>query len=520
MSKKVSLYLCLLYAIEMTSMAKASSFASVASSSRMLPAPYETPYTPSFTIAAIDDNANSNNKEFKSTLSPGLKLASVTSEFVSNLWSKLKDNELIRSLVASSISRISPPTQNVPVESTMSRRHQYQQPFPYYDVPRQQVADQGKMRPTTESSGVSKSNLSQFLPVITQLMMLWPTIHKLLASLRATDRSSSVSSVLPDSNYGATQSMPVYAGPGVEYSTNNDFDDNGVASINNNRPQVQTPSLGSMAVTLLSDLIAQHAGRVSDSPAQLRRKRSPHNDQNADFRKHDGGNRDITEPLGHYEDKKQQKRSFLPLLTSADSPHSDSTTIVEDHVTRKDGNNGVLEPTISTLDSLALHTTLPTTNAAMLAPYTDDHVANAFDGANEHLSQTFWPHSVVDPQHPDVNQTMAEHELDIVKSYLLNIRPHQHDEYNDEIIATYLSCSGMSSPDDHCLERLACVFGDSSATFMVPLERDVTSIVIYSILKNTHVDSRFKARLKAAARAGNADGSHCQALYPCNKQSK
>lgn len=64
-------------------------------------------------------------------------------------------------------------------------------------------------------------------------------------------------------------------------------------------------------------------------------------------------------------------------------------------------------------------------------------------------------------------------ELDVIQRYLSEHRPD--GDYNDEIIATYLSCNGMLNADNHCMERLVCQFSDESSA-MPELEKDVSSL--------------------------------------------
>ncbi|CAG2116086.1 unnamed protein product, partial [Medioppia subpectinata] len=89
-------------------------------------------------------------------------------------------------------------------------------------------------------------------------------------------------------------------------------------------------------------------------------------------------------------------------------------------------------------------------------------------------------------------------DLDVIQKYLNSMgRP----DYNDEIIATYLSCNGMLSDSNQCLERLTCQYSDTTGP-LKPMEKDVSSLVIYSLLKNEHIDNGFKSRLQRAAFYG------------------
>lgn len=82
-----------------------------------------------------------------------------------------------------------------------------------------------------------------------------------------------------------------------------------------------------------------------------------------------------------------------------------------------------------------------------------------------------------DPKNQD-NQTrivpISElFQLDIVQQYL---RQSGRPDHNDEIIASYLSCRGMFSNSNNCLERLACHYADYKNGRLRPLERDVAAL--------------------------------------------
>lgn len=64
-------------------------------------------------------------------------------------------------------------------------------------------------------------------------------------------------------------------------------------------------------------------------------------------------------------------------------------------------------------------------------------------------------------------------DLDIIQKYLKQMNPKE--DYNDEVMASYLQCSGMLSSNNHCLERLVCQFSDHTSK-MDSLEKDVSSL--------------------------------------------
>ena len=64
-------------------------------------------------------------------------------------------------------------------------------------------------------------------------------------------------------------------------------------------------------------------------------------------------------------------------------------------------------------------------------------------------------------------------DLDIIQKYLKQMNPKA--DYNDEVMASYLQCSGMLNSNNHCLERLVCQFSDPTSK-MDSLEKDVSSL--------------------------------------------
>lgn len=83
-------------------------------------------------------------------------------------------------------------------------------------------------------------------------------------------------------------------------------------------------------------------------------------------------------------------------------------------------------------------------------------------------------------QQPTSNQSNKDSEnfelgtdLDVVQKYLRQTRPD--GEYNDEIIATYLSCNGLLDMKNRCLQRLVCQYADPTA-IMPELEKEVASL--------------------------------------------
>lgn len=58
-----------------------------------------------------------------------------------------------------------------------------------------------------------------------------------------------------------------------------------------------------------------------------------------------------------------------------------------------------------------------------------------------------------------------------IHEYLKRVNPS--GEYNDEVMAQYLKCSGMLDSKNHCLDRLACQY---TAGTLNSLEKEVASL--------------------------------------------
>ncbi|XP_054723720.1 uncharacterized protein LOC129233767 [Uloborus diversus] len=101
-------------------------------------------------------------------------------------------------------------------------------------------------------------------------------------------------------------------------------------------------------------------------------------------------------------------------------------------------------------------------------------------------------------------------DLDVIQKYLQQMS-HKED-HNDEIMASYLKCSGMLSTHNHCLERLVCQFSDESAR-MKSLEKEVSSLIIYTILNNRFIPEEFKERLRKSALFGRGNNGRCGTFF-------
>ncbi|XP_023227082.1 uncharacterized protein LOC111627696 [Centruroides sculpturatus] len=100
-----------------------------------------------------------------------------------------------------------------------------------------------------------------------------------------------------------------------------------------------------------------------------------------------------------------------------------------------------------------------------------------------------------------------------IQRYLAEVG--EENVFREDLMLSYLRCSGLLAPENHCLERLACEFTYSRASFP-RLEQEVVSIVFYNIMKNKHIDESDKQRLRKAARVGKYKKRNCS-IYYCNK---
>ncbi|UYV64363.1 hypothetical protein LAZ67_3000406, partial [Cordylochernes scorpioides] len=76
------------------------------------------------------------------------------------------------------------------------------------------------------------------------------------------------------------------------------------------------------------------------------------------------------------------------------------------------------------------------------------------------------------PRRQDTTDKFQDGGLDVVQRYLHQVRPD--GDYRDEVMASYLECSGLLDSANRCLERLACQFSDPTAP-LPTLEKDVAS---------------------------------------------
>ncbi|XP_055954056.1 uncharacterized protein LOC129989523 isoform X1 [Argiope bruennichi] len=102
-------------------------------------------------------------------------------------------------------------------------------------------------------------------------------------------------------------------------------------------------------------------------------------------------------------------------------------------------------------------------------------------------------------------------ELEVVTDYLHQV--NYDEKQQSRVMVNYLQCNGLLSPEDHCLERLSCEFGDPANEKAPELERTVTSILLGHMLGNEFIPKPFKKRLKAAATHGRHNSGKCNKYF-------
>jgi len=91
----------------------------------------------------------------------------------------------------------------------------------------------------------------------------------------------------------------------------------------------------------------------------------------------------------------------------------------------------------------------------------------------------------------------AIEETEILESFFM--KQPGHKEQGDQLLANYLSCSGLPFG---CLERLACINGNPSVENDIPEEqRKVLQIVMEKMLTNVYLPAGTKDKLYKASKA-------------------
>ncbi|GIY23454.1 uncharacterized protein CDAR_456071 [Caerostris darwini] len=116
-----------------------------------------------------------------------------------------------------------------------------------------------------------------------------------------------------------------------------------------------------------------------------------------------------------------------------------------------------------------------------------------------------------EPLQKSPERTARLKELEVVTDYLQQV--NYDEKQQSRVMVNYLQCNGLLSPDDHCLERLSCEFGDPANEKAPELERTVTSILLGHMLDNEFIPKPFKKRLKAAATHGRHNSGKCNKFF-------
>ncbi|OQR76532.1 hypothetical protein BIW11_03057 [Tropilaelaps mercedesae] len=77
-------------------------------------------------------------------------------------------------------------------------------------------------------------------------------------------------------------------------------------------------------------------------------------------------------------------------------------------------------------------------------------------------------------------------------------------------MAQYLRCSGMLDSKNHCIERLTCQY---TAGSLNSLEKEVASLIIYTIVKNKFIPETFKEQMRKAATSGRHSALKCYSFH-------
>ncbi|XP_047482926.1 thread biopolymer filament subunit gamma-like [Penaeus chinensis] len=94
-----------------------------------------------------------------------------------------------------------------------------------------------------------------------------------------------------------------------------------------------------------------------------------------------------------------------------------------------------------------------------------------------------------------------------------NFDVEAENNMQEDIVAKYLSCAGMTHDDNHCLEHLACSLTDP--TYNHPhAEKAAISAILHTIMGNHKLPQYLKDRLAAAGHVGRQEPGTCY-RFPC-----
>nr|XP_027224164.1 uncharacterized protein LOC113816320 [Penaeus vannamei] len=87
----------------------------------------------------------------------------------------------------------------------------------------------------------------------------------------------------------------------------------------------------------------------------------------------------------------------------------------------------------------------------------------------------------------------------------------------EDIVAKYLSCAGMTATENHCLEHLACSLADPTYSH-AHAEKTAISAILHTIMANHKLPQYLKDRLTAAGHVGRQEPGTCF-RFPCQNSA-
>jgi len=113
----------------------------------------------------------------------------------------------------------------------------------------------------------------------------------------------------------------------------------------------------------------------------------------------------------------------------------------------------------------------------------------------------------------DPNMQRKVTEIELLENFLT--KETKFDNQAESMVAQYLECSGLSSDQNQCLERLVCIYASpyqiDSANKQ---EKDVIAIILYQLMSNKFIKDEIKLRMKYAGQLSKVLGGHCS-KYSC-----
>lgn len=113
----------------------------------------------------------------------------------------------------------------------------------------------------------------------------------------------------------------------------------------------------------------------------------------------------------------------------------------------------------------------------------------------------------------DPNMQRKVTEIELLENFLS--KETKFDSQAESMVAQYLECSGLSSDQNQCLERLVCIYASPYQIDRVnKQEKDVIAIILYQLMSNNFIKEEIKSRMKYAGQLSKIIGGHCN-KYSC-----